>query len=62
MERLRIQDFRIQKTILLQIGIKQAFDQLDILKDKLGLSGSTVEKTAYIYRKTQERDLVVEDQ
>ena len=55
MERLRIQDFRIQNYTSTDKNLKQAFDQLDILKDKLGLSDSMVEKTAYIYRKAQER-------
>ena len=55
MERLRIQDFRIQTHTPADQNLKQAFDQLDIMKDKLGLSDSIVEKTAYIYRKAQER-------
>ena len=55
MERLRIQDFRTQNYTSTDKNLKQAFDQLDILKDKLGLSDSMVEKTAYIYRKAQER-------
>jgi transcription initiation factor TFIIB len=32
-------------------SLSQAFFQLDVLKDKLGLSDGIVEKTAYIYRK-----------
>ena len=55
MERLRTQDFRTQNYTSTDKNLKQAFDQLDILKDKLGLSDSMVEKTAYIYRKAQER-------
>ena len=55
MERLRIQDYRIQLHTPTDQNLKQAFDQLDIIKDKLGLSDSIVEKTAYIYRKAQER-------
>jgi transcription initiation factor TFIIB len=39
-------------------NIKNAFNQLDILKDKLGLPDAIVEKTAYIYRKAQRRGLV----
>jgi transcription initiation factor TFIIB len=35
-----------------------AFSELDMLKDKLGLSDAAVEKTAYIYRKAQARGLV----
>ena len=34
-----------------------AFNQLNILKDKLGLPDAIVEKTAYIYRKARERGL-----
>ena len=55
MERLRTQDFRTQNYTSTDKNLKQAFDQLDIVKDKLGLSDSMVEKTAYIYRKAQER-------
>ena len=55
MERLRTQDFKTQNYTSTDKNLKQAFDQLDILKDKLGLSDSMVEKTAYIYRKAQER-------
>jgi transcription initiation factor TFIIB len=34
-------------------SLKHAFFQLDVLRDKLGLSDGIVEKTAYIYRKAQ---------
>ncbi len=54
-ERLRIQDFRIQLYTPTDKNLKQAFDQLDIMKDKLGLSDAIVEKTAYIYRRAQKR-------
>jgi transcription initiation factor TFIIB len=33
----------------------KAFEQLDRLKEKLGLSDTIIEKAAYIYRKIQER-------
>jgi transcription initiation factor TFIIB len=33
---------------------------LDVLKDKLQLPNAVVEKTAYIYRKAQERRLIHE--
>lgn len=36
----------------------RAFGQLDRLKEKLGLSDTTVEKAAYIYRRAQERGLI----
>ena len=34
-------------------NLVRAFRQLDLLKDKLGLSNAVIEKTAYIYRKVQ---------
>src|SRR5919201_6698591 len=58
MERLRTWDLRTQIHTPTDRNLKQAFFQLDILKDKLGLSDSVVEKAAYIYRKAQERQLV----
>jgi transcription initiation factor TFIIB len=58
MDRLRTWDFRTQIHSATDRSLKQAFFQLDILKDKLGLSDSVVEKAAYIYRKAQERQLV----
>ena len=36
-----------------------AFNELDVLKHKLGLSNAAVEKGAYIYRKAQERGFVL---
>ena len=39
-------------------SLRRAFQKLDNLKDKLGLSDSIVEKSAYIFRKVQERQLV----
>lgn len=39
-------------------NLRRAFQRLEILKDKLGLSNSIVEKTAYIFRKVHERRLV----
>jgi transcription initiation factor TFIIB len=36
----------------------QAFNERDILKDKLALSDTIVEKVAYIYRKVQQRRLI----
>ena len=58
MERLRTWDLRTQIHTPTDRNLKQAFFQLDILKDKLGLSDTVVEKAAYIYRKAQERVLV----
>ena len=58
MGRLRAWDFRTQAHSPTDRNLRQAFSELDRLKDKLGLSDAAVEKTAYIYRKAQERGLV----
>jgi transcription initiation factor TFIIB len=56
-KRLRTWDTRIQIHNSEDRNLRQAFRQLDVLKDKLGLSDVIVEKTAYIYRKACERHL-----
>jgi transcription initiation factor TFIIB len=58
MERLRTWDFRTQAHTSTDRNLRQAFSELNRLKDKLGLPDSVIEKTAYIYRKVQERGLV----
>jgi len=58
MERLRTWDFRTQAHTSTQRSLRQAFSELDRIKDKLGLPDSVIEKTAYIYRKVQERGLL----
>ena len=58
MERLRIWDFRSQIRTPSDRNLRQAFSELDVLKAKLGLSEAIIEKTAYVYRKAQERQLV----
>ncbi len=58
MERLRIWDFRSQIRTPSDRNLRQAFSELDVLKTKLGLSEAIIEKTAYVYRKAQERQLV----
>ena len=58
MGRLRAWDFRSQAHSPTDRNLRQAFSELDRLKDKLGVSGAVIEKTAYIYRKAQERGLV----
>lgn len=58
MDRLRTWDFRTQAHTPTDRNLRQAFSELDRLKDKLVLSEAAVEKTAYIYRKAQERGLV----
>jgi transcription initiation factor TFIIB len=56
MKRLRTWDLRSQTSV--NGNLRLAFDQLEILKDKLGLPSSIIEKTAYIYRKARSRGLV----
>ncbi|MCI0560104.1 MAG: transcription initiation factor IIB [Nitrososphaera sp.] len=58
MGRLRAWDFRTQAHSPTDRNLRQAFSELDRLRDKLGLSDAIIEKTAYIYRKAQERGLV----
>ncbi len=58
MGRLRAWDFRSQAHSPTDRNLRQAFSELDRLKDKLGVSDAVIEKTAYIYRKAQERGLV----
>jgi transcription initiation factor TFIIB len=58
MERLKIWDFRSQIRTATDRNLRQAFSELDVLKTKLGLSDALIEKTAYVYRKAQERQLV----
>jgi transcription initiation factor TFIIB len=56
--RLRTWDFRTRMRKSGDRNLMKAFQQLDRLKEKLGLSDTIVEKTAYIYRKVQERGLI----
>lgn len=58
MSRLRAWDFRTQAHSPTERNLRQAFSDLDRLRDKLGVSDAVIEKTAYIYRKAQERGLV----
>src|SRR2546425_10154631 len=55
MGRLRAWDLRTQASANRNLGT--AFNQINILKDKLGLPDAIIEKTAYIYRKVRERGL-----
>ena len=56
-ERLRIWDSRIRVSSSTDRNLSKAFSELHLLKDKLGLSDAIVEKTAYIYRKAEEKKL-----
>ena len=55
MQRLRTWDARTRVHAPGNRGLMQAFRELEVLKDKLGLSDAIVQKTAYIYRKAQEK-------
>jgi transcription initiation factor TFIIB len=57
-KRLRTWDCRIIHDSSHNRNLSQAFSQLYALKDKLGLSYMIIEKTAYIYRKAEDRGLV----
>jgi transcription initiation factor TFIIB len=57
-KRLRTWDCRIIQDSSHNRNLFLAFSQLYALKDKLGLSYSIIEKTAYIYRKAEDRGLV----
>jgi len=57
-KRLRIWDSRTQYSGGTDRNLVLAFSELDLLKDKLGLSHAVIEKIAYIYRKAQERKLI----
>lgn len=56
--RLRIWDSRSQAHKSSERNFRQAFNELYKLKDKMGLSDATIEKTAYIYRKANEKKLM----
>jgi transcription initiation factor TFIIB len=58
MQRLRTWDARSRVHASGQRNLMRAFSELDRLKDKLGLSDAIVQKTAYIYRKAEEKRLI----
>ena len=57
LSRLRRWDSRTQLYASTDKNFTQVFVQLDTLRDKLGLPSAVIEKTAYIYRKAQQRGL-----
>jgi len=57
LKRLRTWDSRTQ-TDSIDRNFKQAFSELNRLKDKLAISDAVIEKAAYIYRKALEKKLV----
>jgi len=56
MGRLRTWDLRTQPSANRNLG--GAFNQLNTLKDKLGLPDVIIEKTAYLYRKALKKGLI----
>jgi transcription initiation factor TFIIB len=56
-KRLRAWDARTQYSSSRDRNLTLAFSQLDLLKDKLGLSDILIERIAYMYRKAQEKGL-----
>ena len=56
--RLRTWDARVFTDSPDYRNLQQAFKKLLILRDKLGLSDSVVERAAYIYRKAQRKNLI----
>lgn len=56
--RLKTWDTRMQIDSSTNRNLYRAFSELDVLKNNLGLSDAIVEKTAYIYRKVENRGLV----
>ena len=57
-QRLRTWDFRSKAQSSTHRSLIRAFTELDGLKDRLGLSDAIIEKTAYVYRKAQEKNLI----
>ena len=57
-ERLRTWDNRSQVHEPVDRNFRQAFSELDRLKDKLAVGDAVIEKAAYIYRKALEKGLV----
>ncbi len=57
-ERLRTWDSRSQVHEPIDRNFRQAFSELNRLKDKLTISSAILEKAAYIYRKAMEKRLV----
>jgi transcription initiation factor TFIIB len=55
--RLRTWNFRTQIHTAAERNLMRAFNELGRVKNKLGLSDAIIEKTAYIYRKAQEKQL-----
>ncbi len=57
-ERLRTWDSRTQASSSADRNLRQALNEMDKLKGKMGLTDAVIEKAAYIYRKAMEKKLV----
>jgi transcription initiation factor TFIIB len=57
-KRLKTWDDRVQRHSSTDRNLSRAFSELNILRDKLGLSDSLVEEIAYMYRKVEDRGLI----
>ena len=57
-QRLRTWDSRSQANSAADRNLRQAFNEMGKLKDKLALTDTVIEKAAYIYRKAMEKKLV----
>lgn len=56
--RLRTWDSRTQAHTSADRNLRQALNELNKMKDKMGLADAVIEKAAYIYRKAMEKKLV----
>jgi transcription initiation factor TFIIB len=57
-KRLKTWDDRVQLHASTDRNLWRAFSELNMLRDKLGLSDSLVEEIAYMYRKVEDRGIV----
>ena len=58
MQRIRVWDYRTQVFAGQDRSLQRAFVELGLLKDRLQLSDAAIEKTAYLYRKAQQKRLI----
>jgi transcription initiation factor TFIIB len=58
MHKIRMYDVRTQLDTHNERNRQRAFAELDRLRAKLGLSDTVIEKTAYIYRKAEKKDII----
>ena len=58
MQRLRTWDFRTRFQSSTDKSLRNAFSELDRLRDKLGLSETIIESAAYLFRKAHQRGMI----